>query len=82
MRKLATIRKIDAIKPIAGADSIECAVVGGWNVVAKKGKFSAGSLAIYCELDSWILTKLAPFLSKGKEPRIYEGIRGEKLKNV
>jgi len=33
MRKMASIRKIDDIRPIDGADAIECAVVGGWKVV-------------------------------------------------
>ena len=82
MRKLATIRKIDLIRPIPDADAIECAVVGGWNVVIKKGDFKAGDLAIYCEIDSWIPTELAPFLSKGKEPREYNGVRGERLRSV
>ena len=36
MRKLASIRRIDEIRPIEGADAIECAVVGGWTVVVKK----------------------------------------------
>jgi len=82
MRKLATIRKIDLIRPILDADAIECAVVGGWTVVIKKGDFKAGDLAIYCEIDSWIPTDLAPFLSKGKEPREYNGVRGERLRSV
>jgi len=82
MRKLATIRKIDLIRPISDADAIECAVVGGWTVVIKKGDFKAGDLAIYCEIDSWIPTELAPFLSKGKEPREYNGVRGERLRSV
>lgn len=82
MRKLASIRKIDAIAPIDGADAIEVAVVGGWKVVVKKGEFTAGDLAVYCEIDSWIPTELAPFLSKGKEPREYEGIKGERLRTV
>lgn len=82
MRKLATIRKIDSIRPIPDADAIECAVVGGWTVVIKKGDFKAGDLAIYCEIDSWISTELAPFLSKGKEPREYNGVRGERLRSV
>ena len=82
MRKLATIRKIDLIRPIPDADAIECAVVGGWTVVIKKGDFKAGDLAIYCEIDSWIPTELAPFLSKGKEPREYNGVRGERLRSV
>jgi RNA ligase (TIGR02306 family) len=82
MRKLATIRMIDALNPIEGADAIECATVGGWKVVVKKGEYSVGDLAVYCEIDSWIPTELAPFLSKGKEPREFEGIKGERLRTV
>lgn len=82
MRKLATIRRIDAIRPIEGADSIECAVVGGWTVVVKKGEYKIGDLAVYCEIDSWVPHKLAPFLSKGQEPREYNGVKGERLRTV
>lgn len=82
MRKMASIRRIDDIVPIEGADAIECAVLGGWKVVVKKGEFTVGDLAVYCEIDSWIPTELAPFLSKGKEPREYEGIKGERLRTV
>lgn len=82
MRKMATVRKIDAINPIEGADAIECATVGGWKVVIRKGEFRAGDLAVYCEIDSWIPTEIAPFLSKGKEPREFEGVKGERLKTV
>lgn len=82
MRKMATIRRIDAVHPIVGADTIEAAVVGGWTCVVKKGEYRAGDLAVYCEIDSWIPTEIAPFLSKGKEPREFEGIRGERLRTV
>jgi RNA ligase (TIGR02306 family) len=82
MRKMASIRRIDDIVPIEGADAIECAVLGGWKVVVKKGEFTVGNLAVYCEIDSWIPTELAPFLSKGKEPREFEGIKGERLRTV
>ena len=82
MRKMASIRKIDSIDPIDGADAIEVATVGGWKVVIKKGEFNVGDLAVYCEIDSWIPTELAPFLSKGKEPRVYEGVKGERLRTV
>lgn len=81
-RKLATIRKIAAIEPIEGADAIEVAVVDGWKVVVKKGEFAVDSLAVYLEIDSWVPTELAPFLSKGKEPREYEGVKGERLRTV
>jgi RNA ligase (TIGR02306 family) len=82
MRKMASIRKIDAINPIEGADAIEVATVGGWKVVVKKGEFQEGELAVYCEIDSWIPTEIAPFLSKGKEPRVFEGVKGERLRTV
>jgi RNA ligase (TIGR02306 family) len=82
MRKLATIRRIDELNPIEGADAIECAVVGGWKVVAQKGLYNVGDLAVYFEIDSWIPTELAPFLSKGKEPREFEGVKGERLKTI
>ena len=82
MRKMASIRKIDSIRPIPGADAIECARVGGWDVVIKRGEFQAGDLAVYCEIDSWIPNELAPFLSKGSEPRLYSGVLGERLRTV
>lgn len=81
-RKLATIRVIQDIRPIEGADAIECAVVGGWTVVVKKGEFVPGELAVYLEIDSWVPTNLAPFLSKGTEPREYNGVKGERLRTV
>lgn len=82
MRKMATVRKIDAIGPIEGADAIEVATLGGWKVVVKKNEFNVGDLAVYCEIDSWIPTEIAPFLSKGKEPRVYNGVKGERLRTV
>lgn len=82
MRKLATIRKIDEINPIPDADAIEVATLGGWKVVVKKGEYKVGDIAIYCEIDSWIPTEIAPFLSKGKEPREFEGVKGERLRTV
>jgi RNA ligase (TIGR02306 family) len=82
MRKLASIRTIDSIDPIEGADAIEVATVGGWKIVVKKGEFAVGDLAVYLEIDSWVPTELAPFLSKGKEPREFEGIKGERLRTV
>lgn len=82
MRKLASIRRIDDIRPIVDADAIEVAILGGWYVVVKKGEFKAGDLAIYCEIDSWIPHELAPFLSKGTQPREFNGVRGERLRTV
>lgn len=83
MRKLATIRKIDNIRPIDGADAIELAIVDGWKVVVKKGEFSVGDLAIYLEIDSWVPHTIAPFLTKsGNYPKVFEGVEGQRLKTI
>lgn len=57
MRKLATIREVNQILPIEGADAIEVAVVDGWNVVTKKGEYFPGDLCVYCEIDSFLPIK-------------------------
>lgn len=83
IRKLASIAEITYIKPIEGADAIECAIVnGGWPVVVKKGEYQVGDVAIYLEIDSWVPHELAPFLSKGQDPREYNGVKGERLRTV
>jgi RNA ligase (TIGR02306 family) len=82
MRKLASIRRIADILPIEGADAIEVAVVDGWKVVIKKGEFAIGDSAIYLEIDSWVPHEIAPFLSKGHDPREYNGVKGERLRTV
>jgi RNA ligase (TIGR02306 family) len=82
-RKLASIKPITHIKPIPDADAIECAIVdGGWPVVVKKGEYQVGDVAIYLEIDSWVPYELAPFLSRGQEPREYNGVKGERLRTV
>lgn len=82
MRKLASIRKISDIRSIPDADKICAYVIDGWTIVDSIGKHNINDLVVMCEIDSWIPHKLAPFLSKDKEPRIYEGIAGERLKTV
>jgi RNA ligase (TIGR02306 family) len=82
MRKLASIRRIADIQPIEGADAIVVATIDGWKVVVKKDEFNVGDLALYIEIDSWVPHDLAPFLSKGHEPREYNGVKGERLRTV
>jgi RNA ligase (TIGR02306 family) len=81
-RKMATIRKIDEIRPIEGADAIEAYRVGGWWVVDKKNAHKVNDLVVYVEIDAFIPHAIAPFLSKGKEPREYNGVKGERLRTV
>lgn len=81
-RKLATIRKISDIKLIPNADSICGYLIDGWIVVDSIGKYEKDQLVVFLEVDSFVPHELAPFLSKGKEPREYEGIKGERLRTV
>lgn len=81
-RKMAQIVKIDDVVPHHNADALEICKIRGWNVVSKIGDFAKGQHAVYFEIDSWIPDNIAPFLSKGKEPREYNGVKGEKLRTV
>lgn len=82
-RRLATIRRVAELHPIEGADRIEIAVVDGWQVIAKKGEFQVGDLAIYFEIDSWVPNAVAPFLTRsGHTPKEYKGVEGERLRSM
>ena len=81
-RKMATIRKIEEIQAIPEADKICAYRVGGWWVVDSVGKYVVDDLVVFCEIDSWIPNEIAPFLSKGKEPREYNDVKGERLRSI
>lgn len=51
-RELCFVTTIDAIEPIQGSDNCECAVVGGWRVMVRKGEFKINDVGIYFEIDS------------------------------
>lgn len=81
-RNLATVRVIAEVKDIPEADKIQAYRVDGWWVVDAKGKYNVSEMVVYCEPDSWVPHEIAPFLSKGKEPKVYEGVKGERLKTI
>lgn len=81
-RQLATIRKIAEVQAIPNADKICAYRVDGWWVVDSVGKYNVGDLVVYLEIDSWVPNSIAPFLSKGKEPKEFEGVKGERLRTV
>lgn len=60
-RELCYVVRVDEIKPIEGRDRVECAVVGGWTIMVRKGQFQPGSLGIYFEIDSQVPEK-EPFM--------------------
>lgn len=81
-RKLASIQTIAEIADIPKADSLQHYRINGWWVVDRKDKYNVGDKVIYLETDSWVPTELAPFLSRDKEPREYNGIKGERLRTI
>lgn len=82
-RKLVSLVRIDAIGPIEGADAIEVARVGGWEVVVKKGQFRPGEMAVYFEIDAFLPEGNAAwqFLLE-KSSRLFEGRRGHVLRTL
>lgn len=85
LRELAYIVKIDNILSIQGSDNCECAIVGGWHVMVRKGIFHAGDAAVYFEIDSRVdVTKpqfsfLAKYDGKVKSQRYTFGGKGNFL---
>lgn len=55
-RALARVVTIDSLIEIPGAERIELAMVGGWQVVVGKGLYQPGDKALYCEVDSLLPT--------------------------
>ena len=83
MRKLASIKRLDAILPIMDADAIELAIIGGWQAVVKKGEFTAGDLVIYCEADSMMpLREEYEFLRKSSYRKMWDGTEGFRLRTI
>lgn len=60
-RKLAHIELVKNIRPIENADRIEQINVLGWNLIAKKGEFKDGDLAVYIEIDSLVPSSMECF---------------------
>jgi RNA ligase (TIGR02306 family) len=79
MRKLATIRIVNEIIPIAEANQIECIKIDGWQTVSRKGTFKPNDICIFFEVDS-ILSPFDPryeFLrtSSYRKTSWFEGMR-------
>lgn len=91
MRKLASIKIIEEVAPIPGADRIEKARIGGWWCVVRKDEFKVGDKAVYFEIDS-LLPAVEPFAFLEKdglkksiiEDKEYTGyrIKTKKLRNT
>lgn len=53
-RKLVKVVEVDDIVVHNNADSLEIAIIGGWQCVVRKGEFSKGDYAVYFEIDSML----------------------------
>lgn len=84
MRKLASIKKIDNLEPIDGADKIELATVGGWKVVvAKNVGHRIGDKVVYCEIDSFLpIEPEFEFLRKSSYKKMVDGSEGFRLRTI
>jgi len=83
MRKLVTIRKVSAIKPIDGADLIELAIVDGWQCVVKKSQFKVNDFCVYFEIDSFLpIKEQYEFLRKSSFRKDAMGTEGFRLRTI
>jgi RNA ligase (TIGR02306 family) len=88
MRKLARIEKVESLTVIEGADAIELARVGGWNVVVRKGEFAVGDLGVYFEIDALLPEsdpRFAAFCARGVRETLLDNgqtVRGHVLRTA
>lgn len=83
IRQLVRVVDIDDIKPIEGADKIEVAKVGGWNVVVQKGLYTPGDQALFFEVDSCLPledTRFAHLAERGT--KLFDGKLYHRLKTI
>jgi len=82
-RKLVTLKTIDKITPIEGADRIETAHIGGWMVVVGKGEFYEGQQVFYFEPDSLLPVNRTYFINlKPRGVKLIDGNEYHRLRTV
>jgi RNA ligase (TIGR02306 family) len=82
MRKLVTVKIVDEIIPIEGADFIEEAVIGGWSVIVKKGDFRPNETGLFFEIDSFLPLSDPRFNFLVSKAITYQGINGVRIKTM
>jgi len=83
-RKLVTVRKINDIQPIEGADLIVLAIIDGWQVVVKKDEFKVGDYCVFFEIDSYLPAQdpRFSFLAKSGVKTDEHGVDRIRLKSI
>lgn len=81
-RKLASVQVVSDLQQIEGADLIEVATINSWKLVVKKGEFSIGDKAVYCEIDSFLpICEQFEFLRKSSYKKMGD-LEGFRLKTI
>lgn len=82
-RKLLRVVIIDDIIEHPNADSLELAIVGGWQMCVKKGEFSKGGKAIYAEVDAMlpVLNDMFSFLAGSSNYEV-DGVQYARVKTI
>lgn len=60
-RELVRVVVIDDILTHPNADSLELAIIGGWQCCVRIGEFKKGDAAVYCEIDAMLPLDLPMF---------------------
>ena len=86
-RKMATIREVNGVAPIEGADRIEVVYVDGWQVVCGKGEYRVGDLVVFYEIDTFLPTEdehYAFLAQRGETEMVIDGklTKGHKLRTA
>lgn len=81
VRELAYLVKVDSIAPM-NADRLECVNVGGWHVVAGKGEFHEGDVAIYVEIDAQCPIDKTPWSNMEFLVSKHGKIKSQKIRGV
>jgi RNA ligase (TIGR02306 family) len=76
------VAKINEIKAIEGADNIEQVVIGGWNVITKKGEFKEGDKVVVATTDAVIPEALSDLMGVTNYLRKGQRVRTVKLRGV
>lgn len=82
MRKLATVRTVNQVRPIEGADMIEAIRVDGWWLVSGKGNFKEGDQGIYFEIDSFLPGNDKRFDFLSSNFIMFEGKEGARIRTL
>ena len=82
LNSVCYVARINEIKEIPGADNIEQGVIGGWNVIIKKGEYKVDDLVVVATTDAVIPQELSDAMNVTNYLRKGGRVRTVKLRGV